>query len=303
MLEPVLILLVLLALAIVYSGVKIVPQGQNWTVERFGRYTNTLQSGLHFIIPIVDRIGRKLSVMESVLDVLPQNVISKDNVSIVADCVTFYQIVEPQKAAYQIDNLELGIQNLTITNLRSVLGGMELDHMLSNRQEINSKLLAEVDMATQPWGVKITRVEIRDLMMSDELQEAMNLQMTAERKRRAIVTEAEGKKRSEILLAEGEKEAEILRAQGEREAAFLEAEARERRAEAEAKSTEVVSKAIKEGDIAAIQYFLGTEYIKALEGIGASENSKLVLMPLEASGVAGSIAGIAQVLQQNLDKK
>lgn len=307
-------LVVAVGLVAVRSGVKIVPQGQNWTVERFGRYTTTLQSGLHFVVPVIDRIGKKLSVMESVLDIPPQNVISKDNVSIVADCVTFYQITEPQKAAYQIDNLELGIQNLTITNLRSVLGGMELDHMLSSRQEINSKLLAEVDMATQPWGVKITRVEIRDLMMSSELQEAMNLQMTAERKRRAIVTEAEGKKSSEILLAEGErsskillaegeKEAKILQAQGEREAAILEAEARERHAEAEAKSTEVVSKAIKEGDVAAIQYFLGMEYIKALEGIGASSNSKLVLMPLEASGVTGSIAGIAQVLQQNLGNK
>lgn len=296
--EIVVLLLVIVAAAFIFGGVKIVPQGQNWTIERFGRYIKTLGSGLHFIVPIADRIGKKMIVMETVLDIPPQNVISKDNVAIIADCVTFYQINEPEKAAYQVNNLELGIENLTITNLRSVLGAMDLDHMLSNRQDINSRLLEAVDEATQPWGIKVTRIEIRDLSMSAELQDAMNLQMTAERKRRALVTEAEGNRKAQILQAEGAKEAAVLRAQGERDAAFLEAEARERIAEADAKSTAVVSKAIKEGDIAAIQYFLGTEYIKALGTIGAAENSKLVLMPLEASGVAGSIAGIAQVLQQ-----
>lgn len=298
MFESVFILLGAVAIATVFSGVKVVPQGQNWTVERFGRYTKTLESGLHFITPIIDRVGKKLVVMESVLDIPAQNVISKDNVAVTADCVTFYQIMEADKAAYQVNDLHLGIENLTITNLRSVLGSMDLDHMLSNRQEINGKLLESVDEATKPWGVKITRIEIRDLSMSEDLQQAMNLQMTAERKRRALVTEAEGKRTAEVLQAEGAKQAAVLRAEGEKDAAFLEAEARERTAEAEAKSTEVVSKAIKDGDIAAIQYFLGTDYIKALGAIGASNNSKLVLMPLEASGVTGSIAGIAQVLQQ-----
>jgi len=298
MTELVILLVVVVAAAIVFGGVKTVPQGQNWTVERFGRYTRTLEAGLHFIVPIADRVGKKLIVMETVLDIPPQNVISKDNVAIIADCVTFYQIIEPEKAAYQVNNLEVGIENLTITNLRSVLGAMDLDYMLSNRQDINTKLLEAVDEATQPWGVKVTRIEIRDLSMSAELQDAMNLQMTAERKRRALVTEAEGNRKAQVLQAEGAKEAAVLRAQGERDAAFLEAEARERTAEAEAKSTTLVSQAIKDGDIAAIQYFLGTEYIKALGTIGSAENSKLVLLPLEASGVTSSIAGIAQVLQQ-----
>ena len=296
------IILVIVAIGVIFAGVKVVPQGQKWTVERFGRYTRTLEPGLHFVVPIVDRVGKKLIVMESVLDIPSQKVISKDNVAIVADGVTFYRIEDASKAAYEITNLEQAILNLTTTNLRSVLGSMELDFMLSNREVINSKLLDAVDTATAPWGIKITRVEIRDLDMSDELQDAMNLQMTAERRRRAAVSEADGLREAEVLKAEGEKKAAILRAEGEKEAAFLEAEARERKASAEAKATEVVSSAIEDGRLEAIQYFLGTQYIESLKEIGTSDTSKLVLLPLEASGVAGSVASIAEVLKHITDK-
>ena len=278
----------LLALVVVffYAGVKVVPQGHQWTVERFGRYTKTLEPGLNLIIPFIDRIGFRLSMMESVLDVPSQTVISKDNAAVTADGVVFYRIMDAAMAAYQVNNLTYAIVNLTITNLRSVLGSMELDHMLSNREEINERLLAAVDLATNPWGIKVTRIEIRDLSMSPELQEAMNLQMTAERHRRAVVTKANG-----------DKEAAVLQAQGEKEAAFLNAEAREREALAEAKATRVVSQAIGEGDIQALQYFLGIKYVEALQQIGQGDNSKLVLMPLEASGVTGAVAGITELLK------
>jgi regulator of protease activity HflC (stomatin/prohibitin superfamily) len=285
------------AILIVYAGIKTVPQGQNWTVERFGRYTRTLDSGLRVIVPFIDRIGRRLSVMEQVLDVPEQTVITKDNAAVVADGVVFYRVDDTARAAYQVQNLEQAIVNLTTTNLRSVIGSMDLDDTLSKRAEINEILLAIIDEATNPWGAKIIRIEIRDLRMSDELQDAMNLQMTAERRRRASVTEANGLREAEILKAQGAREAEILRAQGLREAAFLEAEARERAAEADAKATDVVSKAIAAGDIQAIQFFLGQKYVEALQAIGASENSKLVLMPLEAAGVTGAIAGIGELLR------
>ena len=285
------------AILIVFAGIKTVPQGQNWTVERFGRYTRTLDSGLRVIVPFIDRIGRKLSIMEQVLDVPEQTVITKDNAAVVADGVVFYRVDDTARAAYQVQNLEQAIVNLTTTNLRSVIGSMDLDDTLSKRAEINEILLAIIDEATNPWGAKIIRIEIRDLRMSDELQDAMNLQMTAERRRRASVTEANGLREAEILKAQGEREAEILRAQGLREAAFLEAEARERAAEADAKATDVVSKAIAAGDIQAIQFFLGQKYVEALQAIGASENSKLVLMPLEAAGVTGAIAGIGELLR------
>lgn len=285
------------AILIVYAGIKTVPQGQNWTVERFGRYTRTLDSGLRVIVPFIDRIGRKLSVMEQVLDVPEQTVITKDNAAVVADGVVFYRVDDTARAAYQVQNLEQAIVNLTTTNLRSVIGSMDLDDTLSKRAEINEILMTIIDEATNPWGAKIMRIEIRDLRMSDELQDAMNLQMTAERRRRASVTEANGLREAEILKAQGEREAEILRAQGLREAAFLEAEARERAAEADAKATDVVSKAIAAGDIQAIQFFLGQKYVEALQTIGASDNSKLVLMPLEAAGVTGAIAGVGELLR------
>ena len=289
--------LVMFVIVVVFAGIKVVPQGQQWTVERFGRYTRTLEPGVGLIIPFMDKVGRKLSMMESVLDVPSQTVISKDNAAVTADGVVFYRIVDAPKAAYQVDNLTHAIINLTTTNLRSVLGSMELDNMLSNREKINERLLLAVDAATSPWGIKVTRIEIRDLNMSDELQEAMNLQMTAERHRRAVVTKANGDKEAEILQAEGMRQAAVLRAEGEKLAAILTAEAREREAQAEAQATRDVSAAIREGDVQAIQYFLGVKYVEALQEIGKSDNSKLVLMPLEAAGVTGAVAGISELLK------
>ena len=289
--------LVMFVIVVVFAGIKVVPQGQQWTVERFGRYTRTLEPGLGLIIPFMDKVGRKLSMMESVLDVPSQTVISKDNAAVTADGVVFYRIVDAPKAAYQVDNLTHAIINLTTTNLRSVLGSMELDNMLSNREKINERLLLAVDAATSPWGIKVTRIEIRDLNMSDELQEAMNLQMTAERHRRAVVTKANGDKEAEILQAEGMRQAAVLRAEGEKLAAILTAEAREREAQAEAQATRDVSAAIRKGDVQAIQYFLGVKYVEALQEIGKSDNSKLVLMPLEAAGVTGAVAGISELLK------
>jgi regulator of protease activity HflC (stomatin/prohibitin superfamily) len=292
------VILVAIAAAVIYAGIKIVPQGEKWTVERFGRYTRTLESGLCLIVPFVDRIGRRLTVMEQVLDVPAQTVITKDNAAVIADGVVFFRIDDAARAAYQVRHLEEAIVNLTTTNLRSVIGSMDLDDTLSNRQRINEVLLGVVDEATNPWGVKIVRIEIRDLKMSAELQDAMNLQMTAERRRRASVTEANGFKEADILKAEGEKQAEILRAEGHRAAAFLEAEAREREAVAEARATKVVSEAIAAGDIQAVQYFLGVKYVEALQHIGTAPNSKLVLMPLEASGLTGSVAGITELVRK-----
>lgn len=295
-------LLAVLAVVFISAGIKVVPQGQQWTIERFGRYTRTLEPGLGLIIPFIDRIGFKLSMMESVLDVPSQTVISKDNAAVTADGVLFYRILDASKAAYQVTDLTYAIINLTVTNLRSVLGSMELDHMLSNREEVNERLLTAVDLATAPWGIKVTRIEIRDLSMSSELQEAMNLQMTAERHRRAVVTKANGDKEAEILQAEGARQAAILRADGEKQAAILTAEAREREAQAEAQATKDVSEAIREGDVQAIQYFLGLKYVEALQEIGVGENSKLVLMPLEASGITGAVAGVSELLKSTQGK-
>lgn len=285
------------AIALVFAGVKTVPQGERWTVERFGRYTETLESGLRVIVPFIDQIGRRIPVMEQVLEVPAQTVITKDNAAVVTDGVVFFRIDDAANAAYQIRNLEQAIINLTTSNLRSVIGAMPLDETLSNRQHINESLMTIVDEATHPWGVKITRIEINDLKMPPQLQEAMNMQMIAERKRRAQVTEASGAREAEILRAEGEKQAAVLRAEGEREAAFLNAEAREREAEAEGKATTVVSEAIAAGDIQAVQYFLGLKYVEALGQIGTSDSSKLVMMPLEASGVTGAVAGISELIR------
>ncbi len=298
-------LLVILAVVLIFAGIKTVPQGERWTVERFGRYTRTLDSGLSYIVPFIDLIGRKLQIMEQVLEVPAQTVITRDNAVVVVDGVVFYRIDDPARAAYQVQDLKQAIVNLTTTNLRSVIGSMDLDETLSNRQRINESLLVIVDEATNTWGVKITRIEIQDLKMPPELQEAMNLQMTAERKRRAQVTEATGTREAAILRAEGEKQAAVLRAEGERAAAFLQAEAREREAEAESKATQLVSAAIAAGDIQSVQYFLGLKYVEALKDIGTAPNAKLVLLPLEASGVAGAVAGVAELLRAsapNLDK-
>lgn len=293
---------VIVAVVLIFAGIKTVPQGERWTVERFGRYTNTLDSGLRIIVPFVDQIGRRLTIMEQVLDVPAQTVITKDNAAVVADGVVFFRIDDAARAAYQVRNLEEAIVNLTTTNLRSVIGSMDLDETLSNRQKINEMLMAIVDEATNPWGVKIIRIEIRDLKMPPQLQDAMNLQMTAERKRRAQVTEATGAREAEILRAEGEKQAAVLRAEGERQAAFLNAEAREREAEAEGKATRMVSEAIAAGDIQAIQYFLGLKYVEALQEIGKADSSKLVLMPLEAGGITGAVAGITELVRATQHK-
>ena len=291
------LVMVAIAIAFILAGVKTVPQGDRWTVERFGRYTRTLESGLNLIVPFIDRIGRKINVMEQVLDVPAQTVITRDNAAVVADGVVFFRVDNAASASYQVRNLEDAIVNLTTTNLRSVIGSMDLDETLSNRQRINDVLMTIVDEATNPWGIKIIRIEIRDLRMDAELQQAMNLQMIAERRRRAQVTEANGKREAEILQAEGDKQAAILRAEGERQAAFLEAEAREREAEAEARATRVVSEAIASGDIQAVQYFLGLKYVEALQKIGQGDNSKLVLLPLEAAGIAGAVAGVTELVR------
>ena len=289
------IALLVFAIILIWMTVKTVPQGEEWTVERFGRYTRTLAPGLRFLVPIVDKVGAKINMMETVLDIHSQEVITKDNAMVVADAIAFYQVVDAAQAAYEVRDLERALRNLSMTNIRAVIGSMDLDESLSKRDSINTRLLGVIDDASHSWGVKVTRVEIKDLAPPPDINEAMARQMKAERTKRADILQAEGKKQSAILEAEGEREAQIREAEGRREAAFLDAEARERAAEAEAKATQMVSKAIAEGDIQAINYFVATKYTDALRDVAASPNSKTVMIPLEATGLLGSIAGIADI--------
>ncbi len=294
---------VLFVIVAIFAGVKTVPQGMNYTVERFGKFTRALKPGLNIIIPFIDRISHKVNMMEQVLDINQQSVISRDNAAIVADGVVFYQVLDAAQATYEVNRLELAMQNLCMTNIRTVLGAMDLDTILSNRDEINGKLLGVIDAATNPWGVKVTRIEIKDLEPPVDLVEAMSRQMKAERQKRAEILEAEGKRQSEILRAEGEKQAAILEAEGRKEAAYRDAEARERLAEAEARATQLVSDAIKSGDAQAINYFVAQKYVEALQTIGSAENEKLVLFPMEASGILGSLAGVAELSKEVFSKR
>ena len=294
----VIIAIVVVSLLILAMSLKPVPQGYEYTLERFGRYTRTLRPGLNIIVPVFDRIGRKVNMMENVLDVPSQEVITRDNAMVKVDGVVFFQVLESQKAAYEVTNLQHAILNLTMTNIRTVMGSMDLDELLSKRDEINARLLSVVDEATHPWGVKLTRVEIKDIRPPMDLVDAMARQMKAEREKRAAILEAEGIKQSEILRAEGEKQSAILKAEGEREAAFRAAEARERAAQAEAQATTMVSEAIAKGDLAAIQYFIAQKYVEALAQFADSPNQKLFMLPIETSGILGSVAGIAEMFQE-----
>jgi regulator of protease activity HflC (stomatin/prohibitin superfamily) len=290
------------AIIVVFRAIKFVPQGYEWTVERFGRYMRTLRPGLGLINPIFERVGRKISMMETVLDIPSQEVITKDNAQVTADAIAFIQVVDAARAAYEVQDLNRAIANLALTNVRTVIGSMDLDEVLSKRDDINLKLLRVIDAATQPWGVKATRIEIKDLSPPSDITESMARQMKAERERRAEVLTADGQKQAEILRAEGSKQAAILEAEGRREAAFRDAEARERSAEAEAKATTLVSEAIAKGDVQAINYFLGQKYVEAFQALASAPNQKFVIVPMESAGLMGSIAGIGELAKLAGDK-
>ena len=297
------VILAVLAVVVVRKSVIIVRQGYEYTVERFGRYNTTFRPGFHIMIPFVNRIGQRVNMMEQVLDVPSQEVISKDNAVLTVDGVVFYQVLDAAKAAYEVFRLEHAILNLTMTNIRTVLGSMDLDDTLSKRDVINAQLLTVVDDATTPWGLKVTRIEIKDISPPMDLVNAMARQMKAEREKRANILEAEGLRQAEILRAEGEKRAIVLEAEGRREAAFRDAEAREREAEAEAKATTMVSEAISAGDVQAINYFVAQKYVEALKEFATSPNQKTLLLPMETTGILGSLAGITEIAKATLTDK
>jgi len=295
------IAVLIIGIFLVMASVKVVAQGFEYTVQRFGRYTKNLAPGLHLIIPVIDRIGSRVNMQEQVLDIPSQEVITKDNAMVRADGVVFFQVIDAAKATYEVNDMIVAILNLTMTNLRTVMGSMDLDELLSMRDQINVKLLDVVDDATQPWGIKITRIEIKDIEPPRDIVDAMARQMKAERLKRAAILDAEGERAGEILRAEGEKQAAILEAEGRREAAYRDAEAREREAEAEAKATQMVSDAIAKGDPQAINYFVAQKYVETLSDFARSPNEKLVFMPLEASGVIGALGGMSDMLK-NINK-
>mgnify|MGYP000877998779 CR=1 FL=1 len=294
--------LAILAAILIFLGVKSVPQGMEYTVERFGRYTETLTPGLNFIVPVIDRIGRKMNMMETVLDVPSQEIITKDNAIVRVDGVVFYQVLDAAKAAYEVNNLEFAILNLTMTNLRTVMGSMDLDELLSKRDEINGRLLVVVDEATTPWGVKVIRIEIKDIAPPKDLVDSMARQMKAERDKRASILTAEGERQAAILAAEGQKQAAILEAEGRKESAFRDAEARERLAQAEARATLMLSEAIGKGNVQAINYFVAQKYVEAVGKLAVAPNQKVLLMPLDTSGLVGTLAGVAELAQEALSK-
>jgi regulator of protease activity HflC (stomatin/prohibitin superfamily) len=292
--------MVLLAVIVFYllRAIRMVPQGYNYTVERFGKFVRTLQPGLGLIVPFIDRIGHKQNMMEQVMQVPSQEVITRDNAMVTVDGVAFYQVMDAAKAAYEVEDVQNAVINMTMTNIRTVMGSMELDSLLSQRDEINRRLLGVVDQATQPWGVKMTRIEIKDINPPRDLVESMGRQMKAERDKRAAILEAEGLRSAAILRAEGEKQSVVLEAEGRREAAYRDAEGRERAAEAEAKATQMVSDAISKGNVQAINYFVANNYVKALEALAKSPNQKILMMPLDTSSILGSIGGIAEIAKE-----
>ena len=297
------VVIILLAIIVIAKLVRIVPQGYEWTVETFGRYTRTLSPGLHFLIPFYQAVGAKMNMMEQVLDVPSQDVITKDNAVVRVDGVVFYQVLDAAKAAYEVANLEQASLALVMTNIRTVLGSMDLDESLSKRDAINAQLLRVVDEATHPWGVKVNRIEIKDIAPPRDLIDSMARQMKAEREKRANILEAEGFKQAAILKADGEKQSAILAAEGKKEAAFREAEARIRLAEAEAEATKMVSDAIANGNLNALNYFVANKYVEALKEMAHSPNQKMLLLPMEATGIIGSLAGIAELAKESLSQQ
>jgi len=294
---------VVFAIWFLSSAIKMVSQGVEFTVESFGKYTKTLQPGLHLLVPFVEKVSAKVNKMEQVLDIPSQDIISKDNAMVRVDGVVFYQVMDAENATYRVRNLNRAIEQLTMTNIRTVMGSMDLDEVLSERDRINESLMRVVDEATDPWGVKVTRIEIKDITPPADLVEAMARQMKAERDKRADILEAEGARQSEILRAEGEKQSQILEAEGRREAAFRDAEARERQAQAEAEATRMVSEAIASGDVQAVNYFVANRYVEALEKVASAPNQKLVMMPLEAGNVIGALGGIGELAKQTFGTK